>query len=120
MHIHDCCSQKPTSCPNPEPDESSPQPPIPFFVTHFNISRPYMFVCLSVLSNWLFPSGSPTKILYALFFSPTHATSLTHLILPYLDDDDDEHHHHHHNNDDKTMVVVVMIQTTEMQCMWDL
>ena len=115
-HIHYCCSQEPTSCPNPEPDESSPQPPIPFFVMHFNIGRPSM----SSLSNWFCPSGSPTKILYAFLSSPTHATSLAHLIILYLNGDDDDHHHH---DNDKTMVVMMMMmmmQTMEIQCMWDL
>jgi hypothetical protein len=73
---------------------------------------------MSSLSNWFFPLGSPTKILYGFLFSPTHATSLTHLILLYLNDDDDD-------DDDKTMavvvvvvVVVMMMQTTEIHCMW--
>jgi len=80
---------------------------------------------MSSLSNWFCPSGSPTKILYAFLSSPTHATSLAHLIILYLngddDDDDDDHHHHYHHDNDKTMVVVVMMmQTMEIQCMWDL
>jgi len=57
-------------------------------------------LCLAY-PNWFFPSGSHTKILYAFFFSPTHATSLTHLILLHLNDDvndDDNYHHHHHHN----------------------
>jgi hypothetical protein len=33
------------------------------------------------LSSGLFPSGFPTNILYAFFFSPTHATCYSHLIL---------------------------------------
>jgi len=66
MHSHYCCSQEPTSCPNPQPDESSPQPPIPFFVMHFNVNRPSM----SSLSNWFCPSGSPTKILYVFSSLP--------------------------------------------------
>jgi len=75
---------------------------------------------MSSLSNWFFPSGSPTKILYAFFFSPTHATSLTHLILLYLNDDDDDYDDD--DDDDKTMVVVVvvMMQNTEIHCIWDL
>ena len=85
-HIHYCCSQEPTSCPIPEPEESSPQPPIPFFVMHFNISRPSM----SSFSNWFCPSGSHTKILYVFFFSLTHDTSLAHLILLSLNNDDDD------------------------------
>jgi len=53
---------------------------------------------MSSLSNWFFPSGSPTKILYAFFFSPTHATSLTYLILLYLNDDDNDDDDDDNNN----------------------
>jgi hypothetical protein len=79
---------------------------------------------MSSLCNWFFPAGSPTKILNSFICSPTHATSLTHLLLLYLnddDDDDDDHHDHDHDNENKTMVfdVVMMIQTMDIQCIWD-
>jgi hypothetical protein len=59
------CSQKPSTGPYPEPDESSPYRPSYFCQIHFNIILQRLG-----LPSGLFPSGFPTKILYAFLFSP--------------------------------------------------
>jgi len=55
------CSQRPATCPYPEPDESNPQPHILFLLR----SNLMLFSCLRlvILDGILF-AGSPTKDLY--------------------------------------------------------
>jgi len=70
-------SQVPTTCPYPEPARSSPYSyiPLPEFVlilsSRLNLGLP----------GGLFPSGFPTKTLYAPLLSPIRATCPVHLIL---------------------------------------
>jgi hypothetical protein len=69
------CSQDPTTGPYHEPDESSPHPPTVSVRTilmssHLRLGLP----------SRLFPSGFPTKVLYALPISPMRATCPSHLI----------------------------------------
>jgi hypothetical protein len=54
-------SQKPATCPYPEPHQFSPRPVSYFFKIHFNIS---FRLCLG-LPIGLFPSGSPHQNLRA-------------------------------------------------------
>jgi hypothetical protein len=65
------CSQEPSICPYPEPDPSSPYPPILrailIFSTHLRLGLP----------SGLFPSGFPTNILYAFLVSPIRPTCLS-------------------------------------------
>jgi len=71
-------SQQPTTCPYPQPDQSSPCP------LHSTSWRSILILsshlCLGLPSG-LFPSGFPTKTLYAPLLSPICATCPTHLIL---------------------------------------
>lgn len=50
-----------------------------FFKKHFN-----MFPPMPSCTSGLFPSGFPTRILYAFLFSSIHATCLGHLIIFYF------------------------------------
>jgi hypothetical protein len=65
--------QDPATCPYPEPEQSSHVFPSHFIKTCFSI--------ILGLPGGLFPSGLPTKILYAPLLCPTCATCLAHLIL---------------------------------------
>jgi hypothetical protein len=65
------CSQEPSNCPYPDPDQS----PSYFSKIYFNIILPP----ISSLPSGPFPTGLSTKILYALL--PIHATFLAHLLL---------------------------------------
>jgi hypothetical protein len=60
-------SQKPATCPYPEPDQSSPCPPYHVLKIHFNI---ILHLRLGLLSG-LLPSGLPNKILYEPLLSST-------------------------------------------------
>ena len=66
-------SQKPASCPCPEPDQSSPCPAPHYLKNNFNIIIP----ATSRSSKWFLP----TKTLYTPLLSPISATCPTHLIL---------------------------------------
>jgi len=78
--FHIPCSQGPANVLYPELDASSPDLPTlfpwdPFYSNTIFTSMPRCF----------FPSGSPTKILYAFFISLMQATCSTPLILlPYI------------------------------------
>jgi len=67
-------SQVPTTCPYPEPAQSSPHPPHPTF-----------WRSILILSSHLrlghFPSGFPTKAMYMPPLSLIRATCPAHLIL---------------------------------------
>jgi len=69
----------PTTCPYPEPDQSSPCPPPPshFLKIYLNIILPPK----PGSSKWYFPSGFPTKTLYTPFLFPMCATCPDYLIL---------------------------------------
>jgi hypothetical protein len=61
------CSQKPSTGPYPEPDQSNPYHPILSILilsTHLRLTLP----------SGLLPSAFPTNILYAFFFYPIRAT----------------------------------------------
>jgi hypothetical protein len=63
------CSQEPSTGPYPEPDLSNASHPISLWSililsTHQRLGRP----------SGLFPSGSPTNILYVFLFSPIRVT----------------------------------------------
>jgi hypothetical protein len=62
-------SQEPTTCPYPEPAQSSPCPH-PTYLRSILILSSYLYLGLPSL----FPSGLGTKILYAPLFSPIRAT----------------------------------------------
>jgi hypothetical protein len=71
-------SQELTTCPYPEPDQSSPHYPhliskrsVLILSTHLSLGLP----------NGLFPCAFPTKNLYVFHFSPTRTTCPVHLIL---------------------------------------
>jgi hypothetical protein len=62
--------QEPASCLHPKPDQSSPQPHPITWIYSLILSLRYLHVSLS---RELFPSGIPTKTLYApLVFIPWH------------------------------------------------
>jgi hypothetical protein len=61
------CSQEPSTDPNPKPHQSSSCHPNPFSLTSVLISL--FHLRLGLPSGLLFPSGFPTKTLYALLFS---------------------------------------------------
>ena len=70
-------SQAPTTCPYPEPAQSSPYPPTYHFLkNHLNISSHLRLG----LPNGLFPSGFPTNTLYTPLLWPIRATCPAHLI----------------------------------------
>ena len=66
-------SQVPATCPYPEPDQPIPFTTFHFLKIHLNIFLPS--------TPGLFPSGFPTKIVYATGLSLIHATFPVHLIL---------------------------------------
>ena len=70
-------SQVPTTCPYPEPHQSSPCSPPHFLKIHLILSS---HLCQGLPSD-LFPSGCPTKTLYTPISYPIHATCPAHLIL---------------------------------------
>jgi hypothetical protein len=65
------CSQRSTICPYLQPDISNPKHPILFLRS--TLKEFFNLVCLSVPSD-LFPSGFPTKLLYARLFSRIYPT----------------------------------------------
>jgi hypothetical protein len=72
------CSQESSTGPYPKPDQCSPYQPI--------LSRLRFTFTLSThlcfgLPSGLFPSGFPTNILHAFFFSSIRSMCLSHLIL---------------------------------------
>jgi hypothetical protein len=74
------CSQKPSTGPNPEPDQSSTYHASYLSKIHLVLSthlRPD-------LPSGLFPSGFPTNILSELLFSFIRATCPAHLIILHL------------------------------------
>ena len=73
-------SQQLATCPYPGPDQCSPYPPSHFLKIRCNISLIYLILSLGI-PNGLFPSGFPTKTLYAPLLSPIRTTCPTHLIL---------------------------------------
>jgi hypothetical protein len=70
-------SQELSTCPYPEPDQSSPHHPI------LPLQDPLILATRLRLglTSGLFPSGFPTNNLYAFFFSNICATCPAHLIL---------------------------------------
>jgi hypothetical protein len=74
------CSQEPSTGPYPEPDQSNPYHSILSFrsililSSHLHLGHPI----------GLFPSGSPTNILYAFILGPIRATCSVHLTLLHL------------------------------------
>jgi hypothetical protein len=72
------CSQEPSTCPYPEPDQSSPYHPILPLISSILILSTHVRLGLS---SGLFPSSFPTNILYAFLVFPSRATCPAHLIL---------------------------------------
>jgi hypothetical protein len=79
------CSQEPSTRPYPEPDQSSPSHPIS--LRYILILSPHLHLGLA---SGLFPSGFPTKILYAFVLHalpiPAHLILLDLIILITLDE----------------------------------
>jgi hypothetical protein len=74
-------SQMPATSTYPEPDQSSPCPYIHFLKIHHNYIPPLT----PGFSKWFFPSGFPTKTLYASLLnpviymsSPSHSSRFDH------------------------------------------
>jgi len=67
--------QQPTTCPYPEPDQTSPCSPSHILEIHLNIILLFICLCLQV---GLFPSGPSIPVPSP----PIHATCLAHPILP--------------------------------------
>jgi len=70
--------QESTTCPYPKPDQSSPCTPLSHFRKSILILSSHRWLGLP---SGLFPSGFPTKILYAPILSRLCATCSTHVIL---------------------------------------
>ena len=70
-------SEVPVTSSYTDPDQYIPCPPSQILMIHFNI----ILLLRLGLPNGLFPSGFPTKTLYALILSPICATCPAHLIL---------------------------------------
>jgi hypothetical protein len=76
------CLQQPAKGPYPEPDESNPQPPNLFAKDPFEYYPPTF---PPRLPSGLFPSGYPTKTLYAFRLAPMRATrSVQHAVLDLI------------------------------------
>jgi len=74
------CSQKPATCPYPEPDKSISCPSFYFFIALLIL---FSHLCL-YLPSILFHSGFTTKSLCVLLFLPMCDTSSAQLTLLYL------------------------------------
>jgi hypothetical protein len=72
------CSQEPTTGPYPEPDASIQPTPPHLISLRFSLIL-YSYLQLGLPSGF-FPSGFPTKILYALLIAPMHTTCSTYFI----------------------------------------
>ena len=70
-------SQKPSTCPYPDPDQTSPWAQSYFLNIHFNIILPSK----PRSSKLLLLSGVHTKIVYTPLLSPIRATCPTHIFL---------------------------------------
>jgi hypothetical protein len=71
-------TQQPATRPYPEPDQSSLRPPHPTSRRSILILSSHLRLGLP---SGLFPSGFPTKALYAPLLSPIRATCPAHLSL---------------------------------------
>ena len=74
-------TQEPAICPYPEPDQSSPSPP-PLASRRSSLILS-SYLGLGLPSN-LFPSGFPTKTLFASLLSPMRDTCPALLILDFI------------------------------------
>ena len=76
-NVHYCIIQQPITSPYTEPNQSNPSP-------HPTSSISILIISSDVLlglPSGPFPSGFPTKTLYATLFSPIHAKCNAHQIL---------------------------------------